>query len=134
MFLEYSRKFHSPGESIGEEFIPSQSELFRFIPISVSEPMRIIPNQSEKLFVSRLMKKGKKSIQSNLIRDNNPNESETKFSFRIQTEFSIRINPNESKVGMIRIDSYLKFSLDQSELGLIRIDVSELIRLGRIDF
>ena len=36
-----------PGENIGLKFIPSQSELFRFIPISVSEPMRIIPNQSE---------------------------------------------------------------------------------------
>ena len=31
-----------PGESIGLKFISSQSELFRFIPISVSEPMRII--------------------------------------------------------------------------------------------
>ena len=36
-----------PGESIGLKFIPSQSELFRFIPISVSGPMRIIPNQIE---------------------------------------------------------------------------------------
>ena len=49
-----------PGESMGQEFIPSQSELFRFIPISVSEPIRIIPDQSEKRFVSRLMKYGKK--------------------------------------------------------------------------
>ena len=38
----------------------------------------------------------------------------------IQTEFSIRINPNESEVGLIRINSDWKFDLDQSELGLIR--------------
>ena len=42
----------TPGETIRMKFIPSQSKLFRFIPISASEPMRIIPNQSEKIFVS----------------------------------------------------------------------------------
>ena len=47
------------------EFIPSQSELVLFIPIFVSEPMRIIANQSEKRFVTRLMNNGKKSIQTN---------------------------------------------------------------------
>ena len=41
--------------------------IFRFIPISVSEPMRIIPNQSEKRFVTRLKKNGKKSIRPNPI-------------------------------------------------------------------
>ena len=69
----------------------------------------------------------------------NPNQSETKFS--------IQINSNQSKVGMIRIDSDCKFGLDQSELGLnwvehlisywfgfIWIDVSELIGSSRIDF
>ena len=56
-------KQHYPGEDIGLKFIPSQSELFRFIPISVSEPMRIIPNQSEKRLLSRLMKNGQKSIR-----------------------------------------------------------------------
>ena len=75
------------------KFIPSQSELFRFIPISVSEPMRIIPSQSKKCFVSRFMKKGEKSIRLNLI----------------NSETSIRLNPNESET---------KF-----ELGLIRIDL-----------
>ena len=55
------------GESNGKEFIPSQSEPFRFIPITVSEPMRIIPKQSEKRFVPRLMKNGKKSIRPNSI-------------------------------------------------------------------
>ena len=48
------------GESIRLKFIPSQSEIFPFIPISISEPMRIIPNQSEKRFVTRLMKNGQK--------------------------------------------------------------------------
>ena len=101
-----------PGESIGLKFIPSQSELFRFIPISVSDPMRIIPNQSEKRFVYRLMNNGQKTIRLNPINSEPsfrmiPNQSETKFSIQInpnrsqlgliQTEFSIRINPNESK-------------------------------------
>ena len=58
---------HYPSESIGLKFIPSQSELFRFIPISVSEPMRIIPNQSEKRFLSLLMKNSKHSIRPNSI-------------------------------------------------------------------
>ena len=39
------------------------SEPIRTIPISVSEPMRIIPNQSKTRFVTRLMKNGKKLIQ-----------------------------------------------------------------------
>ena len=85
--------FGIPGESIGLKFIPSQSELFRFIPIFVSEPMRIIPNQSEKRFVSRLMKNGQKSIRLYPINPKtsirmNPNQSQTKFQSR-----SIRINP-----------------------------------------
>ena len=75
--------------------------------------MRIIPNQSEKRFISRLMKNGQKSIRLNLIHSVtsirvNPNQSETKFSFRI--------------------------NLNHSDLELIRIDVSELIELSRIDF
>ena len=52
-----------PGENIGYEFIPSQSELFRFIAISVPEPVWIIPNQSEKRFVYGLMKNGEQSIR-----------------------------------------------------------------------
>ena len=50
----------NPGESIGLKYILSQSELSQFIPISVSEQIRIIPNQSEKCFVSCLMKNGQK--------------------------------------------------------------------------
>ena len=74
--------------------------------------MRIIPNQSEKRFVSCLMKNGKKLIRLNpkqlseLIR-NNPQSSFQSQLGLIQTEYSIRINP---------------FSLDQSELGFIRIE------------
>ena len=37
------------------------------VPVSVSEPMRIILNQSEKSFVSRLTKNGKKSIRTSPI-------------------------------------------------------------------
>ena len=60
-------RINDSGESIGQELILSQSELFRFIPISVSKPMRIIPNQSEKRFVTRLMKNSKRTIRPNPI-------------------------------------------------------------------
>ena len=77
--------------------------------------MRKIPNQSEKRFVSPLMKKGQKSIRLNLINSEtsmrmNPNQYETPFNSDqselgfIQIEFSIRINPNNSDIGFIRID------------------------------
>ena len=97
---------YNPGESIGLKFIPSQSELFRFILISVSEPMRIIPNQSEKRFVSRLMKNGQKSIRLNPINSDtsirmNSNPIFQSRSIRniprhalIKTKFSIQINPS----------------------------------------
>ena len=82
------RNPYSPGDSIGLKFIPSQSELFRLIPISVSEPMRIIPNQFEKRFVSRLMRNGQRSIRMNSINSEtsirkNPNQYETMFSIQI---------------------------------------------------
>ena len=56
--------------------------------------MRIIPNQSEKRFVSFLVKKSQKSIGINPINSEtsirmNTNQSETKFS--------IQINPNQSE-------------------------------------
>ena len=78
-----------PGESIGLKFIPSQSELFQFIPICVSELMRIIPNQSEKRFVSRLMKNGQKSTRPNPI----------------NSETSIRIIPTLDSFGLILIEN-----------------------------
>ena len=91
--------------------------------------MRIIPNQSEKRFVSRLMKNGQKPIQLNLINfetsiQMNPNQSET--------EFSIRFNSNESKVEMIRIDSDWKFDSDQSGNGFIQIDVDWKLGFGLV--
>ena len=129
---------NNPGESIGLKFIPSQSELFRFIPISVSEQMRIIPNQYEKRFVSRLMKNGQKSTRLNPINSEtsiwmNLNQSETQFS--IQNPISNWSKPNfhSESIGMnprsewfrlkirfgsvrTRIDLNWKFSF-----GLVRI-------------
>ena len=101
----------NPDESIGLKFIPSQSELFRFIPISVSEPVRIIPNQSEKRFVSRLMKNGQKPIRLNPINSEtsirmNPNQSETKFAIQINFQpESIRIIPTLNSFGLILIEN-----------------------------
>ena len=109
--------------------------------------MRIILNQSEKRFVSCLMKNWQKSIRLD------PINSETSIRMNlnqlglIQTEYSIGINRNHSDLGLIRIHSDSKFGLDQSELGLIRIenfvsdwfefiriDISELIVLSQIDY
>ena len=69
------------GESIGLEFILSQSELFRFIPISVSEPMRIIPNQSD--LIPLIPRR-----QSEWIRTN------PKPSFQSES-IRVRIHPNQ---------------------------------------
>ena len=74
-----------PGESIGLKFIPIQSELFRFIPTSASEPVRIIP---KKRLVSHLMKNGKETILLNPI----------------QSEASIRIIPTSDTSGLILIE------------------------------
>ena len=60
-------KIYNPGESIELKLIPSELELFRAISEFVYEPFRVIPNQSEKRFVSHLMKNGQKSIRLNLI-------------------------------------------------------------------
>ena len=93
----------NPGERNGLKFIPSQSELFRFIPMSVSEPMRIILNQSEKRFVSRLIKNDLKPIRFNPI----------------NSETSIRMNPKlsfQSRSIRSRIDPNRIFNQNQSEL------------------
>ena len=82
--------------------------------------MQIIPNQSEKRFVPRLLKNGQKSIRLNPINfetsiQMNPNECESirnqvfntdqsELGF-IQTEFAIRINTNNSDLRFIRINS-----------------------------
>ena len=56
----------------------------------------------------------------------NLNQSETKFTNRL--------NPAESGVGMIRINFYWQFGLDQSELELVRIEnwVSDWLGFIRI--
>ena len=101
-----------PGESIGLKFIPSQSELFRFIPISVSESMRIIPNKSEKRVVSRLMKNGQKSIRLiprhrfEWIRTN------PKRSFQSR---SIRINAGSFWLGSLaKVSDWNSFRVNQN--------------------
>ena len=85
----------------------------------MSKPMRIIPNQSEKLFVSGLTKNGQKSIRLNQINSEtsigmNPNQSKTKFS--------IQINPNPSDFGFelktwfwIHTDCYLRLNRIRSD-------------------
>ena len=129
-----------PGEIIGLKFIPSQSEPFRFISIFVSQPIRIIPNQSKKRFVSRSMKNGQKSIRINLINSEtsiwmNSTPSETKFSIQInpinpssdwskpnfQSE-SIRMNPRSEWFGLARIkkSEWIGIVLIDSEWILIR--------------
>ena len=89
----FEYKYINPGESVGLKFIPSQSELFRFIPITI----RTNPKNVLYLFWWKAVKN-----QSDFI-GNNPRPS---FQSRL-----IRINaisdwskPNEFKVGMIRID------------------------------
>ena len=59
MKLKESLASTAPGEIFGLELNPSESYCCSGI------CFRIIPNQSEKCFVSRLMKKGQKSIRLN---------------------------------------------------------------------
>ena len=73
--------FYNPGENFGLQVNPCESELFRVIRKSVSEPFGIIPSQPKKRFVSRIMWKGQKSIRldpidSTSIQGINWNESE----------------------------------------------------------
>ena len=90
--------------------------------MSLSEPMRINPNQSEKRFESCLLKNAWKLIRLN----------PRLLSEWIRSQFSIRINwnqsgpgltfnPNESTFRLIRIHSYGIFGLDQSVSGFILI-------------
>ena len=79
-------RLHHSGENIGLKFIPNESELFRVIPEFVFELLRVIPNQSKKRFVARLMKNGQISI-----RGINPNEYEPNFQFEL---IRGRIDPN----------------------------------------
>ena len=133
---------HYPGESVRLKFISSQLELFRFIPISVSEPMRIIPKQSEKRFVSRLIKNGQKSIQLNTINsaDINLKKSEPIRNQVFQSR-SIRINrsSNWSKPNFqsewIRMNPRLEwFGLILIDSDSFRLMSPELIVLSWIDY
>ena len=81
--------------------------------------MRIIPNQSEKHFVSRLMKNDQKPIRINPINSEtsirmNPNQSETKFSNQI--------NPNQSELGLTQTEFLIRINAIHPDLGFIRID------------
>ena len=129
--MSYVGHVTNPGESIGYKFIPSKSELFRFISISVSEPMQIISNQSEKCFVSRSMKNGQKSIRLNPINSKisiriNPNSDWSKPNFQSE---STGMNPRSEWFGLILIESFVS-----DWFGFIWIDVLELIGFSRIDF
>ena len=106
--------------------------------------MRIIPNQSEKCFLSRLIKNGQKSIwlilrhRSEWIRANpkprfqsrsiriNPSSDWSKPNY--QSEL-IRMNPRSKWFGLILIENSAP-----DWFGFIRIDVSELIGIILIDF
>ena len=68
-------------------------------------------------FQPRSVRINPRSELSESIRINPRSESESE-SIQGQNP-----NPNQSKVGMIRIDSDWKFGLDKSELRLIRIDL-----------
>ena len=63
--IHSSIKDPCPGENIGLKFISNESVPFRAISESVSELFLVIPDEYEKRFVSRLTKKGKKSIRIN---------------------------------------------------------------------
>ena len=113
-----------PGERIGLKLIPSQSELFQFIPISVSEPVRIIPNQTKKRFVSSLMKNGQKTIRLNPI----------------QSEASIQIITISDSLRLILLETsaWINPSSDWKLCShwfvFIRINSPDRIGLSRIDF
>ena len=95
--------------SFGSEFNPSESELFQ----------NSFPNQSEKEFMTHLMKIRWKSIC--LI----PNESE---SNRIHLHLNRIFKTNHSDLGFIHTDSDWKYGSAQPELEFIWLD-SDWIRL-----
>ena len=109
-----------PGESIGFKFLKSESELLGAISETVSEPFRVIPTQSEKIFISRLMKNGQKSIQFN-----------SRYKFELircwndQDQFKSNI-----RFGLIqaRIDSGLQFGVNVTRVN------TALATLGRVHF
>ena len=101
---------NNSGERIGFKFIPSQSELFRFIPIFVSEPMRIIQNNVLYLVWWKTVKNQSDLIQlipryqSERIRNKvfNPISDWSKPNFQSE---SIRIIPTLDSFRLILIEN-----------------------------
>ena len=97
-----------PGKSFGLKFIPNQSDLFR----------NLFPRQSELIRVNP--KKVFNLVWCNSVK----NQS---VSIRVNPRLWIRMNPdqhfnpNESEVGILRIDSDWVFRLNHSDLGFIWI-------------
>ena len=78
----------NPSDSIRLKFIPSQSKLFRFIPISVSDVNNFEPIR--KTFCISFDENGQKSIRLNSINSETSIRTNPKPSFQSR---SIRINP-----------------------------------------
>ena len=85
-----------PGESFGQKFIPSQSELFRYLYSSQCESIRTNLKTISISFVGKRLKIN--PTQSDSIHNFYPKESE-----RIRSKFSIRMNQNQSGHGLIFI-------------------------------
>ena len=101
-----------PGKSFGLKFISNQSDLFQNL-----YPSNMNSSDSMwKKFSISFVQIGKKTIRLNprLWIRMNPDQF---------------FNPNESEIGLIRIDSDWKFSLNHSDLGFIPIGRLELSRI-----
>ena len=97
-----------PGKSFGLKLIPNQSDLFRNLFPRQSELIRVNPKKVFNLVWYNSVWNQSVSIRVNprpWIRMN-PDQS---------------VNPNESEVGILRIDSDWVFSLNHSDLGFIWI-------------
>ena len=104
------------------ELIPNQSDLFRFISKSVR--VQTNPNSSASIWKKFLISLHASRVkiyptQSELIRD---------WIWMISDQF---FSPNESEVGIIRVDSDWEFSSNHSDLGFIRIG---RLGLAQIEF
>ena len=97
-----------PGKSFGLKFIANQSDLFRNLFQRQSELIRVNPKKVFNLVWCNSVKNQSVSIRVNprLWIRMNPNQY---------------FNPNESEVGILRIDSDWVFRLNHSDLGLIWI-------------
>ena len=134
--------------------VPSKSELFWITTITVSEPMWINPNQSEKRFKSHLLKNASKLIWLNPIHSKtsirmNPNESEVNFpsewirinphsDFFQSERISVRINSDSFRLN-IRFRS-IRIRIDSDSFGLkiyfrfFRIHSDRSLGLSQINF